>query len=329
MKFSAAVLLLTLTAPTATAFTPTFLPHTTKHSAKHSALNLSVGVVGGSSGAVGKEIIGVLENRNFDVTDLRIYGSARSAGKKVATKFGEVTCEKFSIESAKSCDIVFLAVSGEFALEHAEKLAESSVVIDNSSAFRMKEGVPLVIPEINGATCKGKKLIANPNCTTAIGLMAVNPLHKLFKMKRMLMSTYQASSGAGQEGMDELEAGTRDVVNGVKKVADDWAGGSHPLAFNLIPHIDKFQENGYTKEEMKVTWETRKIMGLDGEFPVSCTAVRIPIYRAHSETIVMETEEKVSRHTRRFYATPIPQTTSYNRTTRRCSHMRVANTGRS
>jgi aspartate-semialdehyde dehydrogenase len=255
-----------------------------------SALHVSVGVVGGSSGAVGKEIIGVLENRNFPVTELKIFGSSRSAGRVVPTKFGDVTCEEFSHDSAAKCDVVFLAVSGEFALEHAEKISKNAVVIDNSSAFRMKSNVPLVIPAINGDKCKGSRLIANPNCTTAIGLMAVSPLHKLFGMKKMLMSTYQASSGAGQEGMDELHDGTAAIINGGKAENKVFA---HQLPFNLIPHIDKFQENGYTKEEMKVTWETRKILGLKEDFPVSCTAVRIPIYRAHSETIVMETEKKV------------------------------------
>ena len=246
----------------------------------------------GATGAVGKEIIGCLEKRNFPVTGLKIFGSSRSAGNIIPTKFGDVTAEEFTRESAATCDLVFLAVSGEFALEHAEAIAENSMVIDNSSAFRQKEGVPLCIPEINPKTIKGKKLIANPNCTTAIGLMAVSPLNKLFKMKRMLMSTYQASSGAGQEGMDELHKGTIDVATGLKERADN-KHFSHPLAFNLIPHIDVFQENGYTKEEMKVSWETRKIMDLPATFPISCTAVRIPIYRAHSETIVIETEQKV------------------------------------
>lgn len=152
--------------------------------------------------------------------------------------------------------------------------------------------VPLVVPEINGECTKGAKLIANPNCTTAIGLMALWPLHKLFKLKKVIMSTYQASSGAGQPGMDELKEGTRAVLSGEREVAENKIF-AHPLPFNVIPHIDKFQENGYTKEEMKVTWETRKICGLPDDFPVSCTAVRIPTYRAHSETIIVETEEPV------------------------------------
>ncbi|KAL7447966.1 hypothetical protein ACHAWC_000242, partial [Mediolabrus comicus] len=162
---------------------------------------------------------------------------------------------------------------------------DGPIVIDNSSAFRYKDDVPLVIPEINAETTIGKKLIANPNCTTAIGLMAVWPLHKQFELRKLVMSTYQAASGAGQPGMDELVEGSKSVLSGERDVADNKVF-AHPLPFNVIPHIDKFQENGYTKEEMKVTWETRKICGLGDDFPVSCTAVRIPTFRAHSESII-------------------------------------------
>lgn len=147
--------------------------------------------------------------------------------------------------------------------------------------------MPLVVPEINGEETKKSKLIANPNCTTAIGLMALWPLHKLFTLKKIIMSTYQAASGAGQPGMDELKDGTKAVLEGGSPVNQVFA---HPLPFNVIPHIDKFQDNGYTKEEMKVTWESRKICGLSEDFPVSCTAVRIPTIRAHSESIIVETE---------------------------------------
>mmetsp|Transcript_16672 Transcript_16672/g.28678 ORF Transcript_16672/g.28678 Transcript_16672/m.28678 type:complete len:411 (+) Transcript_16672:143-1375(+) len=251
------------------------------------AAPLNVGIVG-ATGAVGKEIVGCLEKRDFPVGNLRIFGSERSAGKEVTTQFGAVTVELFSESAARECDVVFLAVDGDFSLAHAENICEGddgAVVIDNSSAFRYKEGIPLVVPEINAEVTKGKKLIANPNCTTAIGLMAVWPLHKLFGLKKMVMSTYQAASGAGQPGMDELVDGTKSVLNGERDVAENKIF-AHPLPFNVIPHIDKFQENGYTKEEMKVTWETRKICGLEDDFPVSCTAVRIPTSRAHSENIV-------------------------------------------
>lgn len=154
----------------------------------------------------------------------------------------------------------------------------------------MNPEVPLVVPEINGEETKKSKLIANPNCTTAIGLMALWPLHQLFGLKKIIMSTYQAASGAGQPGMDELQDGTRALLNGETPENKIFA---HPLPFNVIPQIDVFTENGYTKEEMKVTWESRKICGLADDFPISCTAVRIPTIRAHSEVIVVETEKPV------------------------------------
>jgi aspartate-semialdehyde dehydrogenase len=148
-----------------------------------------------------------------------------------------------------------------------------------------------VVPEINGHTTVGKKLIANPNCTTAIGLMAIYPLLKLFGLKKVIMSTYQAASGAGQEGMDELLQGTALYLENQQSPAPKIF--AHSLPFNVIPQIDKFMDNGYTKEEMKVTWETRKICDLPDDFPVSCTAVRIPTIRAHSEMILLETERPV------------------------------------
>lgn len=253
----------------------------------------TVGIVG-ATGAVGKEIRQCLETRRFPVANLRIFGSARSAGSKIATEsYGDVTVELFSVDSAKECDVVFLAVSGDFAKEHARAISDGDdgvVCIDNSSAFRYEPDVPLVVPEINGEETKKSKLIANPNCTTAIGLMAIWPLHKLFTLKKILMSTYQAASGAGQDGMDELQEGTKALLAGEPVVNKVFA---HPLPFNVIPQIDKFQENGYTKEEMKVTWESRKICGLADDFPISCTAVRIPTIRAHSEVIVVETEKPI------------------------------------
>jgi len=259
------------------------------------AMSYTVGVVG-ATGAVGKEIVGCLNKSPLDVSTLRIFGSERSAkSTRDAGKFGTVEVELFDVAKARECDVVFLAVSGDFSLEHAKAISDGddgAVVIDNSSAFRYDKDIPLVIPEINGECTKTSKLIANPNCTTAIALMALWPLHKLFKLKSVLMSTYQAASGAGQPGMDELKEGTRAVLSGERDVAENKIF-AHPLPFNVIPHIDKFQENGYTKEEMKVTWECRKICNLGDDFPVSCTAVRIPTYRAHSETIVVQTEKPV------------------------------------
>jgi len=288
MKFSLSAFVSAMAISSASAFAPikTTAPVSTK-------LHYSVGIVG-ATGAVGKEIRGCLENRGkLDVDQLRIFGSERSAGSTVETKYGDIQVELFSEDAARECDVVFLAVDGDFALKHAKNICEGedgAVVIDNSSAFRYEKDIPLVVPEINGDETKKSKLIANPNCTTAIGLMALWPLIQKFGVVKVLMSTYQASSGAGQPGMDELTQGTKKYLEGEDVNNDIFA---YPLPFNVIPQIDKFQENGYTKEEMKVTWECIKICNLPEDTPISCTAVRIPTIRAHSETIVLETIEDV------------------------------------
>ncbi len=249
---------------------------------------VKVGIVG-ATGAVGEEILKVMEDRIFPASSLTLFASEKSAGKVVkSSRFGDITLEAFSFEAASKLDVLLLAVGGDFSLEWAEKLAAAGVlVIDNSSAFRMKEGVPLVIPEINIAAAKGKKLVANPNCTTAIALMALWPIHQKYKIKKAIISTYQAASGAGAPGMKELEDGMRDIVNGGEAKNEYFA---HPLPYNIIPHIDVFQENQYTKEEMKIVWETRKIMSAP-DMKLSCTCVRIPTLRAHSEAITLELDE--------------------------------------
>jgi len=253
---------------------------------------LKIGVVG-VTGAVGQEIIDVLGKREFPVSELVLFASARSAGKPMATPFGEKMIEEFTLESARACDVIFLAVSGDFALEWVPKLTadEGPLVIDNSSAYRYDDDVPLVVPEINAEAARKskKRLVANPNCTTAIALMALAPLHEEFGIKRCIMSTYQAASGAGAPGMEELEEGSRAMANGGEAKNSVFA---HRLPFNVIPHIDKFLDDQYTKEERKVTWETRKIMNLPN-LPVSCTCVRIPTLRAHSEAITIETEKPI------------------------------------
>jgi len=191
--------------------------------------------------------------------------------------------------------LFLMAVSGSFSEEFSPKTKggpKNTIVIDNSSAFRYTDDVPLVVPEING---EGKNveagLIANPNCTTAIGAMALWPLHQKYKLKKVIMSTYQAASGAGAEGMAELEEGLAAYVKD-GKVSENKVF-AHQLPFNVIPQIDAFQENGYTKEEMKVTWELQKIFGLPEDVKISCTAVRVPTLRAHSESITIETEEPI------------------------------------
>jgi aspartate-semialdehyde dehydrogenase len=250
---------------------------------------LEVAIVG-ATGAVGREMVDVLHRRGFPVRRLRLFASGRSAGRVMSTPFGDLSIEAFTEEAAGACDVALLAVSGDFAKAHARALAaRGALVIDNSSALRLEADVPLVVPEVNASAAVGARLIANPNCTTAIAVVALAPLHAAFGLERVIVSTYQAASGAGQEGMEELEQGLRAWAAGGVPTASVFA---HPLPFNVIPQIDAFQENGYTREEMKVTWETRKIMGL-ADLPLSCTAVRIPTLRTHCEAITLETTRPV------------------------------------
>jgi len=248
-----------------------------------------VGIVG-SSGAVGQEMLKCLEDRNFPVEKVRLFAK-RAAGDVVESSFGNITVEPFSVEAARECEIVLMAVSGGFSEEFSPQISggpNNTAVIDNSSAFRYKDDVPLVVPEINGGDNSASPLVANPNCTTAIGAMALWPLHQKYKLKKVLMSTYQAASGAGAEGMAELENGLKAYATSGEVPKPEYF--AHQLPFNVIPQIDAFQPNGYTKEEMKVTWELQKIFGLPEDVKISCTAVRVPTLRAHSESITIETE---------------------------------------
>jgi len=245
----------------------------------------------GATGAVGTEMMNVLHDRAYPVRELRPLASQRSAERKLATKFGELVVKPFSLEATKGCDVVLLAVSGDFAKEFAPQIAaQGATVIDNSSAWRLDPAVPLVVPEINAAAAVGHRLIANPNCTTAVLVVCLWPLHKAFGLKRVIVSSYQAASGAGAKGMDELLEQTRAQLAGGTASAKVF---QHPIPFNVIPHIQDFQSNGYTKEEMKILWESRKIMGLP-DLLASCTAVRIPTLRVHSEAVTIETEKPAS-----------------------------------
>jgi aspartate-semialdehyde dehydrogenase len=254
---------------------------------------LRIGIMG-ATGMVGKEILEVLADRNFPISSLRLYASERSVGKKIKTNKGTITVENADTADYSELDIAFFAIGGGWPNENAKKATKAGcVVIDNSSTFRYDKKVPLVIPEINPEAIGKSLLIANPNCTTAIAAIPLWQIYKRFGLKKVFVSTYQATSGAGQNGMIELERETRNVLDGKKAKNETFA---HPIPFNLIPHIDVFQDNGYTKEEMKVVWETRKIFG-NPRLAVSCTAVRIPIMRAHSEAIVVETKKPVSPET--------------------------------
>ncbi len=246
----------------------------------------------GATGRVGQELIKVLEERKFAVAEFRPLASARSKDAKVIFNGKEYAVQEPSEEAFKGIDIV-LASAGADISEKLSPLAvkQGACVIDNSNAFRMDPSVPLVVPEVNGHTLKDHKgIIANPNCSTSQLVVVLKPLHDAAKMKRVIVSTYQSVSGAGKEAMDELELQTRAVVEGREHPPQVF---QRQISHNLIPHIDKFLPNGYTKEEMKVVHETQKIMGLP-DLAVTCTAVRVPVYISHSESVLIEFEKPIS-----------------------------------
>ncbi|MDD2479005.1 MAG: aspartate-semialdehyde dehydrogenase [Victivallaceae bacterium] len=248
--------------------------------------------IAGATGAVGIEMIQTLERRNFPIKNLKLLASARSAGKKLTYKGTEITIEELKHDSFKGIDIALFSAGGDITKEFARSVVDSgAILIDNSSVFRMDDSVPLIVPEVNPEDIKKHQgIIANPNCTTTIMLVAVNPLHRVKKLKRLVVSTYQAVSGAGAKGMDELRVQTQQALNNEPIVPKFFA---HQIAFNLIPHIDAFNDNGYTKEELKMVYESRKMLHYP-ELMVSCTCVRVPIFRAHSEALNMEFEDEVS-----------------------------------
>jgi aspartate-semialdehyde dehydrogenase len=252
---------------------------------------VNVAVVG-VTGAVGQEMLQVLETRRFPVNQLVPLASKRSAGKRIHFKGKPLTVRELTGSSFDEIDIALFSAGGEISRKFAPLAVKSgAVVVDNSSAFRMDKKVPLVVPEINGAdTQRHKGIIANPNCTTAITLMALNPLHQAFGVKRIFASTYQAVSGSGAQGIFELEQQVKALAKGrkVKK-----AVYPHQIAFNALPHVDTFLSNGYTKEEMKLENEGRKIMH-HARFKASSTCVRIPVYRAHSIAVNAEFTKPVT-----------------------------------
>jgi len=245
----------------------------------------------GASGAVGQELIRILELRQFPVKHLTLLASKRSAGKSVSTKFGDLVIEEFSVDKFDGQDFVFFATSGNHAAEFAPIAAKNgAVVIDNSSAFRLDDKVPLVVPEVNPkAAFEHNGIIANPNCSTIQMVVALNPIHQISRIKRIVVSTYQAVSGAGQDAINEMNQQLSDVLAGKPIQVEQF---TKQIAFNVIPHIDVFQDNGYTKEEMKMVNETWKIMG-DDQIRISANCVRVPVIRAHSEAINIETESYV------------------------------------
>ncbi|MFZ4116005.1 MAG: aspartate-semialdehyde dehydrogenase [Chthoniobacterales bacterium] len=246
----------------------------------------------GATGAVGIELLKVLERRHFPIKNLRLLASPRSAGTSLLFRDTMIPVEVLEKESFKGIDIALFSAGGEISQKFVpEAVRAGAVAIDNSSAFRMEPAVPLVVPEINAEDIKTHHgIIANPNCSTAIALMALHPLHQQFGLRRVIASTYQAVSGIGARGVEELEA---QVAASVEKRLMKPEVFRHQIAFNLLPHIDSFLENGYTREEMKFQNESRRILHLP-DLKASVTCVRVPVYRAHSIAIHAEFEQPVS-----------------------------------
>lgn len=253
---------------------------------------MKVAIVG-ASGAVGQEFLRVLAERNFPVTDLLLFGSSRSAGRKYEFKGKKYTVKELKHgDDFKGIDIAFTSAGASTSKEFAADITKfGAIMIDNSSAFRMDEDVPLVVPEVNAsdALVRPRGIIANPNCTTIQMVVALQALENLSHIKRVHVATYQAASGAGAAAMAELEQQYREVLDGKPVTVNKFA---YQLAYNLIPQVDVFTDNGYTKEEMKMYNETRKIMHSDIE--VSAMCVRVPSLRAHSESVWAELEKPVS-----------------------------------
>ena len=255
------------------------------------AAEVSLALVG-ATGAVGQEMLKILEERDFPVKELICLADPREAGSKVWFKGEEYTVAGASADAFKKSDIAMFAVGTEVSkMLASEAVKNNCVVVDNSYAFRLDKDVPLVVPEVNAGDIKlHQGIIANPNCSTIIMVVAINPIHQAARLKRVVVSTYQAVSGAGKAGLDELDQHISAAIQGQKPKVEVF---QHPIAFNLIPHIDDFVEEAYTREEMKMVWESRKIMH-EPDLKIVATAVRVPVYRSHSESINLEMEKPMT-----------------------------------
>ncbi len=253
----------------------------------------SVAVVG-ATGAVGNEMIRILEERNFPVGQLKLLASARSLGKSLEYRGKSIQVEVLDENSFTGVQIGLFSAGGSISEKFAPIAARAGcVVIDNTSAFRMVPDIPLVVPEVNAEAIgqyKKTGIIANPNCSTIQMVVALKPIHDAVRIKRIVVSTYQAVSGTGKKAIDELDAQARALLEGQKPVVKVYP---HQIAFNCLPQIDVFLDNGYTKEEMKMVNETKKIMN-DSSIAVTATTVRVPVFYAHSESINIETEKKIT-----------------------------------
>jgi len=246
----------------------------------------------GATGAVGNEMISTLEQRNFPVSKLRLFASENSVGKQLEFRGKQYSVESLNENSFKGIDIALFSAGGERSRIWAPVAAASGcIVIDNSSQWRMDPTVPLVVPEVNPKDLEWHKgIIANPNCSTIQMVVALKPIHDAARIKRVVVTTFQAVSGTGKKAIDELMKQVTDLMNFRKAECKVYP---HQIAFNVLPHIDKFEPNGYTKEEIKMVNETRKIMG-DDSIRVTATTVRVPVLRGHSEAVNIETEKKMS-----------------------------------
>jgi aspartate-semialdehyde dehydrogenase len=264
----------------------------------------------GATGAVGNEMITILEQRNFPVEKLRLFASERSEGKTLDFRGKPVKVEVLTEKVFDGIDIALFSAGGQRSKDFAPAAAKAGcVVVDNSSAWRMDPEVPLVVPEVNPDDIKKHKgIIANPNCSTIQMVVVLKPIHDAAKIKRVVVTTFQAVSGTGKKAMDELFNQTRDLMNFKEITIDVYP---HQIAFNCLPHIDVFLENGYTKEEMKMVNETKKIMG-DDSIKVTATTVRVPVFRGHSESLNIETEKKLSANEVRAILSTAPGVMVYD-----------------
>ncbi len=262
--------------------------------------------VAGATGAVGEVMLSILEERKFPVRNLRLLASERSVGKTLRFQGEEVPVELLHKNAFRGIDIALFSAGASRSREFAPAAWESgAVVVDNSSAFRMEPDIPLVVPEINAdaiARYRNRGIIANPNCTTIVAIMPLKPLHDYGTLRRVVASSYQATSGAGAKAMAELVAQTKAFARGENLEVSAF---QHQIAFNVIPHIDAFLENGYTKEEMKMTNEGRKILGIP-DLRVTCTTVRVPVLTAHSISINAQFDRKITREKARELIAAFP-----------------------
>ena len=253
----------------------------------------------GVTGNVGQVLIDVLLERGFPVKEWKLLASARSVNKMITIDGKEYPVEEAKADAFAGVDFAFFSAVGDISKELApEAVKQGAIVVDNSSAFRMEPDVPLIVPEVNAEAVKGHKgLIANPNCSTIQMVVALQPLHQAAGLKRVVVATYQSVSGAGKEAIDELAAQSQAVLDDQEVVKEripfKGAAKNHQIAFNMVPHIDVFEEDDYTKEEMKMIRETRKIMGIP-DLPVTATTVRVPVFNGHSEAVNVELNNPLS-----------------------------------